>query len=331
MTAPDDPHRTVAALRTALVEAARVADDAGAHPDSDVAFDLVVAFDEALAPAPTLARALASLLAAGRPGEVVAADLARCAELLEQRSREVTQRSRDLAALEAVEKQIRIRAEEAERLGRELAELRRLETLAADLDHLRVARTALTGDDGAGAEEQALEAAAWSALQAVDKVSGALHTEVRDRLAKLADGAVKLTRVRDELATATADLARDEAEVERLEGEVRSARERHEEVRARLAQLVAGWQAHLAADRDIATILLQDGSADGAGRSAAAAVEEITALVGGRLERIDGLLRTLLVEAEAQEARDHRRRRMGAEDPPSPPGAPSPPPAGASS
>lgn len=330
MTGTNDRSRAVAALHDALVEAAQVAEETGAHPDADAAFDLVVAFDEALAPAPTFARALSTLLRAGRPGEVVAADLMRSAELLEQRSREVATRSRELAALRAVEDEIRTRAEEAERLTREVAELQRLDTLAADLDHLRAARSALGRADGAAlpasAEERALAEAAQSALEAVAKVSGALHTEVRAQLARLAEGTAELPRLRAELETATADIARDEAEVARLEGELATARARHEEIRVRLTGLVSGWQAHLAADRDVAAILLQDASADVAGRSPGAAVEEITAHVEGRLEQLDGLLRSLLVEAEAKDARNHRRRRMGAAEPPPTASPPSPPP-----
>ncbi len=58
MTGPDDRTRAVAALRDALADAAQVAEQAGAQPDGDTAFDLVVAFDEALAAAPAFSRAL---------------------------------------------------------------------------------------------------------------------------------------------------------------------------------------------------------------------------------------------------------------------------------
>ena len=327
MTAPDDT-AAVADLRRALsvtTEAAKAAVSRG----DDAAFELVVVLDEAMTAVPAFGRALSALLVAGRPGAAVEADLRRYAEELQRHGRDVAGLRTERERLGAVEGEVRDRADEAERLRREVEELQRLERLAGQLDELRADRAAAEQHSGSAAggaqvEEEAFAAAVRAVLHAGERATADLRVDVREHLARVAETSGQLTELRAEVAALTEERARDEAEVARLTEEIAQSRLQHEEVRARLSRLTTGWQSHLAADREIADVLLQTVTSDqmANGRPACAAVDEISEHVGVHLTQLDGLLRSLLVEAETRDQDEHRRRRMGSSAGP-PSGSPS--------
>ena len=327
----------VVALADALSAITRTIDATVAQGDDDAAFELIVDLDEALSASTALGESLSALLAAGQPGVLVEADLRRFSDVLEQRGTEVAARRAQLSSLAEMQDTIRSRAAEADDVQMELQELQRLERLGSSLEQLRAARLALEESSGAameavGAEEALLAQAAATALTAMEGAAESLRAKTREQLARVEASAAALSKRRTELATTRDDIARDEAEVERLMAEIESSEQHHEAVRVRLAKLRSGWQAHLDADQEIAGLLLETVRGTGpvvgdhprGGDLEADSVDEVSAHIAAHLCQLDGLLETLLVEAEAQDQHDHRRRRVRATATAPSDGSPSP-------
>lgn len=310
------------ALAHALAWSVQTIDAAAATTDD--AFECIIALDEALAVAPAFGQALAGLLAAGRPGDLVATDLRRGAETLDQLSQQLTVRRRQLAELAAMETALRTAAAEVADVQHQVDELRRLEGLAGSLDQVRSARRELERRGGAtvvraAAEEESLAAAVQRVKEAIQACSEDLSSEVRRQWELVAKRESMLAHQRTELAGAQDLLRKHESEIARLTEEINASEDHREAIRVRLEELTVTWRSHLSADQEIAEILRRAASdataADGDGAAVVdntAVVDEAVTHIVAHLEQLDELLRTALAEREAQDLREHQRRRVGA-------------------
>ena len=315
----------VVALAEVLTAITRTINATVAQRDDDAAFELVVELDEALSASTAFGESLSALLAVGQPGELVEGDLRRFSDVLEQRATEVAARRAELSSLAEMQDTIRSRAVEADEVRVQLEELQRLERLGSGLEQLRAMRLALEESSAAAmgavvGEETLLAQAASTALEAFEGAAESLRVDIRRQLALVEASAAALSKHCAELATTRDDIARDEAEVERLTAEIESSEQHHQAVRTRLAKLRSGWQAHLEADQEIAGVLLETvrgtepvvGDHPHGGDLEVDSVDEVSAHIDAHLRQLDGLLETLLADTEAQDQHDHQRRRVGA-------------------
>ncbi|MFB4304507.1 hypothetical protein [Actinomadura sp. GTD37] len=209
----------LAALRAALAEA--LAEAGAIEPDDDIAaMRFVTGLDEALADLPALLAAMPGLLASADLGpDLVSHFTERSAGLARLRER-LRDDSAALARLRPVLDGLRTAAAEHAAVAAELAELRRLQNLAGELDELR-ARTAAFEDrrrelSTARDAEDALAAAAGDLLGLVAGRLEDVREEVRRAAAEAAAGDAELTETRRRLDG-------EHARLEALDAELRTA------------------------------------------------------------------------------------------------------------
>jgi chromosome segregation ATPase len=285
--------------------AAALADQSLRSPAA--AFRAVAAADLALADAPRFLDALDLLVRLSEPGDYVTAELRRHAEQFTGISREVAPYREQLDTLLDAEKRLRAAASERDEIMGRIAELRRVETLAASTADLRAQRDAL--EDRADMVSRAAADATVSialASQELISITGdlleALGDEVRelvrqaadqDRLlqARLAERKAKASGIAAEQAQLKEQLATAESEAAAAESAFEQA---YTATSARLAALTR----YAAANRAISTALTvptaETGPADGLVAGPAAGLEEAER----RLGEVDNALAEALAEHE---------------------------------
>jgi len=280
------------------------------------AFRAVAAADRALAPAPALFATLMSLVAHGEPSPEVAADLDRHAERLAELKRRTAPQRERLAALQEAEERLRAETACQEEIAADIAELERVERLAADVGLMRQQRDRL--------EERARNVAVVvTTADAELKAAGDhLISVSNELLASLAsDTSAVLIRAReqdrmlqDQLAEHRAAIERATAETEQLRAELAeaeagaaAARARHESLHAEADARLAALRRHAAADQAVAEALA-GWSSPGSGeevRPSTLVEEAVRGLteVDVRLTEIDELLGRVLNADEHDDVR----------------------------
>ena len=279
--------------------------DALAAPGA--AFRAVAAADRALAPAPALFATLMSLVAHCEPSPEVAADLSRHAERLAELKRRTAPQRERLAALQQAEERLRAETACHDEIAARIAELERVERLAADVGRLREQRDRL--------EERARDVAvavttADTELKAAGEhlisVTGELLDSLaRDTRAVLLRAREQDTMLQDQLAERRAAIERTTAETERLrvelaeaEAEAAAARARHESLHAEADARLAALRRHAAADQAVAEALAGRSSpgSEGEARPRTLVEDAVQGLaeIDARLAEIDELLGRVL-------------------------------------
>lgn len=285
------------------------------------AFRAVAAADRALAAAPDFFAMLSSLVELGEPSPEVAADLGRHAEHLEELEHRLAARRERLSDLLDAEERMRAEATRQDEIDAQIAELERIERLAAHVAELRAQRDKLTDRTKVvaaavtGAEAE-LAAVGHQLLTLTDELLDGLAEQTRALLLRVAEQDQLLqTRIaehRQAAERATTETERRSAELAEAEAEAALAQDRYESAQAHAVGRLAALRRYQAANRDVADALA--GRPIRVGEEAAGApdpvAEAVCALddVQARLEGIDALLARALQTDEPSQATATRPR-----------------------
>jgi len=280
------------------------------------AFRAVAAADRALAEAPALFAALAPLVDRGEPGRQVSVDLARHeARLAELAQRTAPLRDR-LVTLMRVEERLGNETREHDEIVARIAELERLERLAAAVADLRTQR------DNLETRAREISVIAADAEAGVTMAGQRLITLTAELLESLADGTRDvLCRARDQdqllqtslaerraaMAQAEAGMAQLHAELAEAEAMAAEAQARFERAQAEAAGRLAALRRYATADRRVCDGLARPEGITGKEEAhpgiadAAAALDDVEV----QLAKVDEILAN--AHAEQEQAR-HRLR-----------------------
>ena len=303
-------HRAVLeSLGRALREAAdALRDEALRSPAA--AFRAVAAADRALADAPDFLGALGPLVALGEPGDYVTRELKRHQERLAETSRQTAPYRDQLDALLDSETRLQACVSEREKIIERIAELRRVEQLAASTAELRaerdvletradvVARAVADADVGLTLAGQELITVTGSLLETLaEEIRETLRRAAeQDRLlqARLAERRATTTRISEDTARLEQQLAAAEEAAAAAESAFEQA---HTATSARLAALTR----YAEANRAISAALAESGPAAGGAPDVIAHLDEAEQ----RLTAVDTALANALAE--------HQRLRQAAQ------------------
>ena len=271
------------------------------------AFRAIAAADRALAAAPALFAALMSLVAHGEPSPEVAADLSRHAERLAELQQRIAPERDRLAALQQAEARLRAETAYHNEIAAQIAELERVERLAADVGRLREQRDRLAERaQGVAASVTTADAELEAAGEQLITVTGELLDSLaHDTRAVLLRAREQDAQLQDQIVERHAAIDRTAAETERLraelaeaEAEAATARADHQSLRAEADARLAALRRHAAADRAVAEALAGWRSPGSAGESRPPTLVEDAihglAEVDTRLAEIDELLGRVL-------------------------------------
>jgi hypothetical protein len=271
----------------------------------DGALAAVIGLDDALTELTALGELVPALLAAAEPGRAVEEhmrtlddDLKRIDELVaaaRTRADDLDRRKADVQA--------RL-AELAELRGR-VDELRRAERLAAALDELSAARSAIEDRLAAltppvAETVAALTGAAGRLLPVVERGLAALDPDLRDLLGRAAAEHDALVAEQEQFARVEAELAETAARLRELRN-IRANRLADLDEHARADREVLGALAPAPAEAPAAAQQASTASSGGMPTTAAERVSAILDDIDAKLRHIDGALGTLLADRDARE------------------------------
>ncbi|HLK72994.1 MAG TPA: hypothetical protein VKU77_05025 [Streptosporangiaceae bacterium] len=276
--------------------------DAASTPAA--AFRAVAAADRALAAAPEFFATLSALVALGEPSAEVAADLGWHARQLAELERRLAARRERLSELLAAEERMRAEAAREDEIAAQIAELERIERLAAHVAELRAQRDLLADRTKAmTAAVTGAEAELAAAGQPLITLSGELLNDLAEQTRALllrAAGQDQLLKVRiaehrQAAERAAADTGRCRAELAEAEAAAAAAQAEYESVQANAAGHLAALRRYQQANHDVADALAARPERDGGAAAAGVLdpVAEALHALGGvqaRLAEIDALL-----------------------------------------
>jgi chromosome segregation ATPase len=278
------------------------------------AFRAVALADRAFAAAPALFAALELLIERGEPAEQVAADLNRYRERLAALERQTVPLRNHLKALEEAEARMRADIAARDQIGARIAELERIERLAAAVPELRAQRdvleeraqhiaTAVVGAEMeltvAGERLVALTAELMDSLAANTR-EVLRRTDEQDRLLS-----ERLTDRRSAIERAAGESARLRAELAEATAEATAARERFEHARTDAVTRLAALRRYARADRDVGDALARLSADDEEASRRHAAIPRAMATlqdIEARLAEVDAALGdALTADTQARE------------------------------
>lgn len=307
-------HGTVlAALGHALREAASALGDQTLRSPA-AAFRAVAAANRALADTPWFVSALTPLLALGEPSDYVTTELAAHQAQLTEMSRRTAPYREQLDILLESERRLQAAAAERDTIMARVAELRRIEQIAASTADLRAQRDALEARADALARAAAdadvsLALAGQDLITVTGDLLEAVGEETREALRRAAEQDRLLQARLDERRATTQRVAGDTAQLEQrvaaAEHEAAAAESEFEQARAAISARVAALTRYAAANRAVSAGLTaasaETGSLSGGTAEVAVNLDEAEK----RLEAADAAMAEILTE--------HQRLRQAAQ------------------
>jgi chromosome segregation ATPase len=280
-----DPAAPLGALEHAAAWAAQSLAAAG-RDDDVVAFERVVALDQALPRLSELFRLVPALVDAASPGQSVSERLAACAAELGRQRAALAGEREALEAIQGLERQLSEAESEREELRAAIAALEHRRLLVQELPALRARQ----------AELEAIMASV--ATDGGDEVLRKLDEALR-RLRELSQAQRALLEARNaqlltDIAVAGEVVERERARRDALAAELAGRRGEAEDFRRELEQNLPALNAQREADQDLVTGLTAAGLP--AGESAVERVQAELTSIGDRLEAVGRSLKPLVDE-----------------------------------